>query len=818
MSGAIVGLICAVVLSTASGTPAAAATGGNGTSGSASAAQSAAPSADPTSGPKPGPGATTRPKAAPKGDTSPKRVNVKAGARPPVARKKATDGTACGGTLTFGVIYSCPSITGDRQDVFTVTTTTDDDTLYGTFIETQNNDVDDYAGAMVYDADGNYLCYYAFYPGTCQLGAAGTYTVIVALDWGVGDLAYTFSAQSLKTPSSCRRLGNSFFSFDSPGHAGDLEAGSAGDCYVFDQPAGTVLHLWTPRSTGDVRGEILDGNYQPVCPVQYDYQCTLTSAGPYHVMMYELYAHATTYTLRMARLSHSTGCPALRTASFGDPGDATGTASLPAQNDVACHKLRVPSAGGVDVRLYNEQLIWWDVYDDAGAQVCDKYTDAWSCYLPAGGAYTILTSNQDWNTITYQIAVTALASSRGCSRVTSLGWDQDAAVLSQTSAVQINCQQFQGAAGQRVVVYSGPSVYETLVDSGGRALCRDYSEENGCALPADGTYRAVTYLSQFTGGTAGPYKVQLRSLSTPTGCPVVTVGAFNAPPAGASGPIRCRTVRVDQPETLRIRAYDGENYQTYAAVYDLTGHRICDDSSYCAFAAAGDYTMVLDGQVSSSVIDNDFAYVTSVLPLQPAGCPVLSQDLYQGTFTDPGQYLCVQLPEPTGAVITEQVPAGTRYPFTYVMDSAGNYLCDSSYQLWQTSCTLTGTAPYLAVLSQQSGVAPAPVAAQFTRVDGPPSCPAFDGSTVTSSATAFVVCRSIVADAHSTTETFSWYQGTGTGGAYLSVFDANGTRYCGPTGTFTERKVICHLPAGPVTVLLVTSAESATFDFTHQPT
>jgi hypothetical protein len=59
----------------------------------------------------------------------------------------------------LGKIYSCSSLSGDRQDVFTVTTTADGDVLYGTVTETANNDESDSVGAMVYDAEGNYLCY-----------------------------------------------------------------------------------------------------------------------------------------------------------------------------------------------------------------------------------------------------------------------------------------------------------------------------------------------------------------------------------------------------------------------------------------------------------------------------------------------------------------------------------------------------------------------------------------------------------------------------------------------------------------------------------
>ncbi|MFI5936720.1 hypothetical protein [Actinoplanes sp. NPDC051494] len=692
-----------------------------------------------------------------------------------------------------------------------MTTGVDGDVLYGAVTETANNDETDSVSAAVYDTAGNYLCYYGSYPGGCELGSAGTYTVVVALAYSSGDMAYTLSVQSQRTPSGCRTLGDGFFSFSSAGHAGELARGAAGDCYTFDQPVGSVLQMFAPGASdsGDVRGQILDADYQPVCPVQDAYACTLSTPGPYHLMVFELYSNPVTYTLRMARISHSTGC------------GAVGTGTLDSGNAVGCHQLHASSAGGVVVRIHNDQSIWWRLYDEAGQEICDKYASLRACQLPAAGDYTIVTSNQDWEPVTYQIAVASLTGSAGCTTTASLRWDQAAELLHQTSPVQTNCQEFSGAAGQRVVVYAAPTryndVYPMVVNGAGEVLCAGYSEETGCLLPDDGTYRVVSYLEQWDAESADEtYKVQIRSLSTPQGCPVVQPGGFNEPPAGAYAPVRCRTLRIPGPGSYQIRAFDDENYRMGASVFDSTGHRLCDDSANCAFPAAGDYTLVLSAQVTSRVIDNDFSYVVSLLPPRPSGCPPLAQELYRGVFTDPGQVLCVQLPQSTGQRVVELVPAGTGYPLTKVYDSTGQYLCDSSYELWQTSCLLTGTAPYVAVVSQQEGVAPGPVAARFLRVDGPPSCPVFDGSALTTGGDDFSVCRAVPADAHAARETFTWKRTAGTGGAYLSIFDANGVRRCGPTGTFPERTVTCVLPAGALTVVLNASEAGATFDLTRQ--
>ncbi|WP_143133967.1 hypothetical protein [Actinoplanes philippinensis] len=779
--------------------------------------------------PTPTPTSEERPEAVAGKDLRPRRANVGPDARPPVAVRKqsrTTAATGCGGVARFGKIYHCSSLSGSRQDTFTVTTSVSGDVLYGTVTETANNDVTDSVSAMVYDAEGNYLCYYGTYPGSCELGAAGTYTIVVALAYSSGDMAYTLSVQSQRTPSACRTLGSGFFSFASPGRTAELALGSAGECFSFTLPVGSVLQMYAPRSSngGDVRGHILNAEYQPVCPVQDTYTCTLDSPGPFRLMMYEMYGHEVTYTLRMSQISHSRGCPVLRPTAFGVPGSAAGSGTLDEANPVTCHQLRTSTAGGVAVRIHDDQSVWWNLYDDAGLKVCDKYENAYACPLPVSGNYTIVTSNQGWEPVTYQIAVAALNRSAGCATGTSLRWDEAAALLHQTSPVQTNCQQFQGAAGQRVVVYAAPTRYNsfvtTVVDSTGRALCLGYSEETGCLLPADGTYRVISYLDRWDAESVDEtYEVQVRSLSAPKGCPVVTPGAYNDPPAGAYGPIRCRTVRLSEAGIHRIRAYDDENYPAYAAVFDSTGHRICNDSGRCEFPAAGDYAVVLSGQSTGTVIDNDFSYALSVLPEHPVGCPVSAQELYRATFTAPGQFLCLQLPQTTGQRIVEMVPAEKRYPPTQVYDADGNYLCDSSYALWQTSCQLTGTAPYFAVMSQQEGEAPGPVAARFYRVDGPPSCPAFDGAalTLTTGGDDFSVCRTIPADAHAARESFTWKRTAGAGGAYLSVFGADGIRHCGPTGTFAERTATCNLPAGPLTVILDATEAAATFELSRKP-
>lgn len=740
----------------------------------------------------------------------------------------ASAAAGCGGTLAFGEIAVCASISGGRQDAFTITTTRNNDMLFTKLTRGSG----EFPGARVTAPNGTQVCFFSVDSSTCQLGRAATYTITVSVNFG-GTGNYTLSVQSQKTPSVCTTLANSFFSFADTGFQSDLPLGSSGDCFRFNQPVGSVFYLWSPGATnaGDVQGQIVDAQFQPVCFVRYATTCTLTTAGPYRLQIFEYYGNPVSYTLRMSRISKATGCAPLKLARFGDPGDATGTGSLP-YRAIGCHRIHLPSAGNVGIRIYNGQQIYWYVYDDAGQLVCQKGFDGpSSCRLPAEGDYALIVLNQNFGPVDYQIAAPALFRNAGCAGGTGLSWAQDALVAHQISPVQTNCQPFQGNAGDRVMVYRAPVVYNSvaswLVDSTGQPLCTSFSNEDGCVLPATGQYRVISYLGNWDPQLPdATYKMQVRRLSQPAGCPVIRPGAYDAAPAGALGPIRCRILNISTPGAYIAKAFDEHNNQTFATLYDTAGLKVCSDSSGCNVPAPGRYTMVLAGGAADGVIDNDFSYVTTLLPWQPSGCATVPDTGYldappHAAFTSAGQYLCRQLPSPTGARIVTFQPTeaeGSTRPNVYVLDSAGNYVCDT-YGLRQYSCQLTGTAPYFAVFSEPGFSDPAAFTMAFARMDNAPACPVLprdtNGSTVSTGGDRFVACFSIPADQHAAAESLTWRRLSGDGEASMSVFDETGSRYCQifPKQEFT---FTCYVPAGPLTVILETGSAQATYQITHR--
>ncbi|GAA2716141.1 hypothetical protein ACFY2R_08330 [Micromonospora olivasterospora] len=87
---------------------------------------------------------------------------------------------------------------------------------------------------------------------------------------------------------------------------------------------------------------------------------------------------------------------------------------------------------------------------------------------------------------------------------------------------------------------------------------------------------------------------------------------------------------------------------------------------------------------------------------------------------------------------------------------------------------------------------------------------------MTTGADRFAVCFSIPADQRGAGESITWKRTAGSGDARMSVFDASGIRYCGPTGYAVERTITCSLPAGPVTVLLEADSVDAAYQLTHR--
>ncbi|MEH1058955.1 hypothetical protein V6U89_27575 [Micromonospora sp. CPCC 206171] len=384
-------------------TPAAAVTGSSTTTptGAVSSTSAAAGAA----------GADTRATAG--GDTSPPPVqSAIAGLTTEQTRtRSATVSPAqrpprsfCGGALTFGTVNNCGLIIGQAEDTWTFTTTADSDVLYVQVVEMSGVSL----SIRVKHQEGWTACEisaYHEYLEQCRLGPAGAYTLTVRTTSGSGNGGYTLSIESRRTPSTCEQLPADAFSWASAGVGGTLPAGLATRCFTFDQPTGSKLFIAEPhlRDLTYLHAEITDARHQELCQTHYaDFDCTLSSAGPYRFFIDHIDGKAATYNIRLPRISQPVGCSAL--SPTDGLGAAVGQGRLE-PNRRACHSFTSATAGQAEI-LVDQQVYRWKLYDNAGGYICDQSSVEY-CVLPAAGSYPLLVwSGNDYKARDYQVTVT----------------------------------------------------------------------------------------------------------------------------------------------------------------------------------------------------------------------------------------------------------------------------------------------------------------------------------------------------------------------------------------------------------------------------
>ena len=555
----------------------------------------------------------------------------------------------------------------------------------------------------------------------------------------------------------------------------------------------------------------------------------MTGGGPYRFFLHDYYGHDTAYHLQLERLSNPVGCAPLALAQFGDPGAAKAAGALKA-DQVRCH-LVTAAAGRHVIRLHTlAGETRWQIYDAAGGEFCTEPGNYGICDLPEAGRYSVHVVNKGWNDARYELAVMPLVGNEGCAASTGTAWTLPTITVRPAAFAQVNCQPFTANAGERIAVYRTESyawyVQSWITDDTGTQICPQWNEGLGCALPAGGPYRLMSYLT-VTDVTEEPpsYGVQIRNASTPVGCPVVKPGVYGAEPAGPLGGIRCRSLVVPAAGRYTVEALDDTNSSVYGIVYDADGKELCQ--TVCAFTEPGTYLLVID---RSSQI-NDTEYVTAFLPHTGAGCVQTSDrgltlDPVQGSLRTAGQYNCLELPSPAGSHITFLLPqdaAATAIPDVRVVDATGEWLCDL-YALEENNCELTGTAPFRIVLSGRDDHVTRDYRAVITRTDGLTGCGAFPqgkfgadtGAAVALTAKRYATCRTINANQHAAAELVALRRTTGTGAARVSVYGAEGQRACG-TGKGQFRYMSCSLDStGSYTAIVNGSAATATYQLTRR--
>ena len=677
-------------------------------------------------------------------------------------------------------------------------------------ILTQFHHQGDSAQAKVVDAS----CSLGSYHGECVIGEPGVHTVDVYLYSGTGEASYAIGVESRDQPASCTTLDPATFSITGPLRDGTLPRGSAGDCYRFAGTPGMRLAVeatGAPATEGgaaDVRGWIQNPAGESICPIQFGSgTCSVTEDGPHTLFLADQYGGAVTYRLRLVRADAPIGCPALRPAGFGElADDQVGSGEVEA-GGFDCYTVTAP-AGLTRVRTSDGGQLNWEL-SNAGGTVCSEWDGP--CDLAAAGTYTLWIRNTDWETRSYRATLINLATDRGCAPATGTGWDQPTITVLPSSPLQALCQPFTAETGERIIAYSTGG-HSWITDATGADICADqaYDELDGCALPGTGPYRVVTLPER-------EVRQQIRRLSAPSGCQVVTPGTYGTAPAGALSANRCRLLDVPTAGRHLIRAVDDENYETYAQIYDADAKKVCS-GGLCDFPAAGRYPMIIGG--STGVEES--AYATVFAAPGAAGCTRagdqgIANGAVSGSFTVAGETDCLELTATAGTPIGVLLPpraTGAARPEWTLVNGAGENLCENG-------CTLDGPAPYRLLLNAPDDSTAGDYAVVVQRSDRMDGCPVLPqgkigatvGVTTAFSASRFATCYSIPAGQHATSEIIGFAPVTGHDGwAAAVVRDSAGKQVCGSARYASAQLYRCALEAGKA-YTLVLSASATDFQY-----
>ncbi|MEV6763479.1 Tat pathway signal protein [Streptomyces sp. NPDC051105] len=516
-------------------------------------------------------------------------------------------------------------------------------------------------------------------------------------------------------------------------------------------------------------------------------------------------------------------CAPLALAAFGDPGDAVGKATVPAQ-ETACFTVTAPEAGLYMVSLDDSHHEAYTQLAAADGTQVDCYDEEFSeqgrCQVPAAGTYTLTVVNSGWvDPEDAQVTVVPLGSATpGCFEAAGTNWDQPLTTRTSVSPIEVDCQGIDARPGERIRLTAVTRVYGDatawLTDATGARICPHFPEDGevSCVLPGSGPYRVISQVASTDGGFPADYTVTARRLNDPQGCtttPVRPYGALDPQDLTVGG---CYTFTTDKAGLYTVHYVNEDRATGPVQVYDTDGRTVCHGTDPCRVPAAGTYTAIPEGSARQALVVLDRA--------SDAGCVTTGYGLHQGELSTPGQYDCLTLPAPQNARIAVLRPlasSGVEADLE-VLDRDGTAQC-TVQEISDGNCALTGTAPYRTLVhtENQAEGATGPYALALYRTDAAGDCPVLPAGSFTADGAkaafatgdgVFSRCLSIPADAHTGTELFQLTATSGAVPARFSVLDATGKKVCDHIPT-TSGWTVCSLTPGKAHTVLVTGRDQA---------
>ncbi|MEU9619813.1 hypothetical protein [Streptomyces sp. NPDC048155] len=334
----------------------------------------------------------------------------------------------------------------------------------------------------------------------------------------------------------------------------------------------------------------------------------------------------------------------------------------------------------------------------------------------------------------------------------------------------------------------------------------DEDDSEGCVLPGDGPYRALSQVGEAEHGFPAEHTLAVGRISDPADCAHPALNGYNSGPTAADPVHGCRTFTA--PAAGRYDAYAvHDGVRSLLAVYGQGGRTVCETWDVCSLPAAGDYTVFTDAP--TLVIDHSAT----------TGCEPVELGVHKSQFTVGGEIDCLALPLPEGArlAVLEPLFGPAPHPDVTLVDADGIQRCDPS-RLADGTCGLTGKAPFRALVSTDSYSKPTgPYTLALHRTDAAADCPAIPAgdftatgptARVTTGDGVFSRCLSIPANDHSAQENIQLQAAPGTRDlAQFTVLDVQGKQICSvrpSVSTWTT----CALTPGVAHTVLVTGRDT----------
>ena len=743
------------------------------------------------------------------------RAHLAASAKAAVARADLP--AACSGTLTPDTVQPCTSDTSG-WDGYTLTVPDTTDVVIVQAVSTTGDRLQITLADPAGDAVDCRQAYW-FTPDACVTAATGSYDLQVQ---NAGS-DYTVSYTALLSDASCTALDTSFAAAASQV---SVTAGSVGQCFTLDEPAGTVVRTAFPGGNGSVT--TYDATGAQVCFGHAD--CTLGGTGPYRVIAGDWYAAADAFPLFVNSLSRPQGCLAAAQSTYGTVPD-TSSADR-------CRTLAVSAPGRYRIYAVNAagDDISGTLYDQDGARACTN--SGTLCDLTAG-VHSFVADQDPPLDDTFGVVFLDAAETQGCTTTGDTDFADGPATGTFSGPGEQICLTLPTASGATDYILDQPvadgtSAGAEVLDATGIQQCADADFDYAtCALTGTAPFHLV-----LSGQASGGYQLLVQRTDATAGCTAWPQSGFGGSYGAevtlpADNRARCLTIPAAQHSTGEMIDYENTTNQADAAIYvnDPTGKQICvgASSAVCSYTDGVPYTALLlgvGGANTYKVVRRDVSGTATCTT--PASTTVGGAST-QLNLTSALYAACIRITGETtdkwwtGTRSTAPSPAGA---VMQVTDPTGRIVC------WQTglSCRLSGSASYqlIVVAAGYAGVT-VPAHVDTWRVatasGWAPECRAhaltadgfgpLDGS-LTESAVGYCAVVAVKPsqefDVYGTSTASypatPWAQVYGTDD-WSGLGDCDGVNY----GSFAYR---CHPPAGQDLFVLVPHQAALPLDYTMQ--